>query len=143
MTMTHPPRLRVIHGGLREPGRPAVAPVPDTHGEPSRRWSASEALLGGYCLVAVATTAAVAAGGTGHPLVVLAVFASALLAAATRLTLPAALGSGMIAWLFYDGFVIGRHGHLAWGGTREAWWLLAFLGAALCGSVLGRVRHHG
>jgi hypothetical protein len=143
MAMTHPPRLRVIPGGLGEPGRPTAAPVPDTHSEPPRRWPAPEALLAGYCLVAAATMAAVAVGGTGHPLVVLAVLACALLAAGTRLTLPAALGSGVIAWLYYDGFIIGRHGDLAWGGTREAWWLLALLGAALCGSALGRVRHHG
>ena len=47
------------------------------------------------------------------------------------------------ATLFYDGFIIGRQGHLAWGGTREVWWILVLLGGALCGWALGRVRHHG
>jgi hypothetical protein len=142
MPVTHPPRLRVIPGGLSEPGRLPAA-VPGRDGESLRRWRLPEGLLAVYCLSAVATTAAVAAGGTRHPLVALAVLASALLAATAHLTFGAALAAGGIAWLFFDGFVIGRHGNLAWGGTREVWWILVLLGGALCGWVLGQLRHHG
>ena len=141
MAMTHPRRLRVIPGGLSEPGRLPAA-VRDTQGVSRRRWHTPEGLLAVYCLAAVATMAAVAAGGTRHPLVVLVVLASVLLAAGMRLNPYAALAAGVIGWLFYDGFIVGRHGNLAWAGAREGWWLLVLLGVALCGSVLGRVRHH-
>jgi hypothetical protein len=142
MATAHPHQLRVIPGGLAESGPP---PALDEEAEPPRRWGNAEGTLAGYCVVAAATIAAVAAGGTRHPLVALVVLALAVLAAARRMRLPASLASGVMAWLFYDGFVIGRHGDLAWTGEREAWWLLVLVAAAACGSVLGRImpRQHG
>jgi K+-sensing histidine kinase KdpD len=138
MATAHPRQLRVIPGGLAEAG---PRPVLDEQTS-SRRGRAAEGALAGYCVVAAATIAAVAAGGTRHPLVALVVLALAVLAAARKMTLPAGLASGVMAWLFYDGFVIGRHGDLAWTGAREAWWLLVLVAAAAFGSALGLWTRH-
>jgi hypothetical protein len=109
----------------------------------ARQLRVSEGLLAGYGVAAVATLAGVALGGTGHPLLAFAVLELAVLAAATKMPLPAALGSAAVAWLFYDGFVIGRHGHLAWEGDRGAWWLLVLVAAGACGFALGWARQRG
>jgi K+-sensing histidine kinase KdpD len=139
MATTHSRQLRVIRGGLAERGPRAVL---DEQAESTRRWGNAEGMLAGYCVIAAATIAVVAAGGTRHPLVALVVLALALLAATRRMTLPASLACGVMAWLFYDGFVIGRHGDLAWAGVREAWWLLVLLATAACGTALGhRILH--
>jgi hypothetical protein len=116
--------------GTRDAGRGALW----------RRWRLSEGALAGYCAAAAATTVAVGAGGTRHPVVALTVLAMAMLAVALRMTLPAALASGVIGWLFYDGFVIGRHAHLVMGGASgplAGWSLLVVVAAALCGSAVG------
>jgi hypothetical protein len=134
MATTHSPQLRVIPGGLAGSAPTAIAA--ERTGPPPW-WRNAEGVLAGYCVVAVATAAAVATGGTRHPLVALAVLAFALLVAASRMTLPVAGASGTLAWLFYDGFVIGRHGDLAWAGVREAWWLLALVAVATGGWALG------
>jgi hypothetical protein len=134
MAAIHSPQLRVIPGGQADSAPPAI--VEEQTGPPPR-WRNVEGVLAGYCVVAVATAVAVAAGGTRHPLVALAVLAFALLAAASRMTLPVGLASGILAWLFYDGFVIGRHGDLAWAGERGAWWLAILLAVTACGRALG------
>ena len=54
-----------------------------------------------------------------------------------RMTMPAALASGVIGWLFYDGFLIGRHADLVLGRPLAGWSLLVLVAAALCGSALG------
>ena len=116
------------------------------HGGPggSRRgFRHAYGLLTGYCVAAVATAIAVAEGGTRHPVVAIAVLACALLAAGTRMTLPVALASGVIGWLFFDGFVIGRHANLGWDGGREVWWLLVLVAAAGSGCALGRAYRRG
>ena len=133
MATIHAPRLRVIPGGMAHAPRAIYEEQPG----PPRRWRNAEGALAGYCLVAVATAAAVAAGGNRHPLVALVVLASALLVAARRMTLPVALASAAMAWLFYDGFIAGRHADLAWTGVRETWWVLVLMAAAACGWALG------
>ncbi len=152
MAATHSPRLRVIPGGagaVAEPGQRRAglrdsAAVEELGGLPEspRRWTQSQGPLAGYCVAAAATAVAVLAGGTRHPLVALAILAFALLVAARRMTLPTALASGGMAWLFYDGFIIGRHAQLVWDGARGAWWLLVLVAAAVCGSLVGQARHH-
>jgi hypothetical protein len=148
MAATHPPRLRVIHGGadaLAEPGQRRAPGLGDSAAvealgelpESPRRLRHADGPLAGYCVAAAATAVAVLAGGTRHPLVALAVLAFALLVAARRMTLPAALASGGMAWLFYDGFIIGRHAQLAWAGARGGLWLLVLVAAAVCASVTG------
>jgi hypothetical protein len=109
----------------------------------SRRLRAPEGLLAGYGAAAVATLAGVALGGTGHPKLALAVLQLAVLVAATKMSLPVALVSAVVAWLFYDGFVIGRHGNLAWEGASGEWWLLVLVATAACGFALGWARHQG
>ncbi len=136
MATAHWPRLRVIPGQTR-------APAAGRHGESWRRWRMPEAAAAGYCAAAVATTAAIVAGGTRHPVVALAVLALAALGVALRMTLLAALACGGISWLFYDGFIIGRHAHLVWKGPLTGWSLLVLAVVALCGSVLGRTWNHG
>ena len=118
----------MIPGGLADSAPPAIL---EEQTGPPPRWRNAEGALAGYCVVAVATAAAVTAGGTRHPLVALAVLAFALLVAASRMTLPVGLASAIMAWLFYDGFIIGRHADLAWAGVREAWWLAVLLAAAV------------
>jgi hypothetical protein len=135
MASVHRPRLSVIQGGLSlGDHRP---------GESRRRWRRAEGSLAGYCVAAAGTAVAVAAGGTRHPVGALAVLALAVVIAAGRMTLTAALASGAICWLFWDGFVIGRHGDLVWHGPFVAWSLLVLGAAALSGFVLGRMRHRG
>jgi hypothetical protein len=126
----------VVHGGPGGPGGPGR---PDGS---RRRFRRAAGPLTGYCAAAAGTAVAVAAGGTRHPVAAIAVVALVLLAAATRMTLPAALISGAIGWFFYDGFVIGRHASLGWDGVREVWWLLILMAAAGCGYALGRVFAH-
>jgi hypothetical protein len=59
--------------------------------------------------------------------------------AAARASWPVAATTGVIAWLFYAGFIIGRHAVLAWDGTA-AWWRLAIcVGAAIAGCATGRL----
>jgi len=135
MATAHSRQLHVIRGGLTEAAPPAV--LDDEEERSPRRWPIAEGALAGYAVAAVATIVAVAAGGTRHPLVALAVLAFALLIVARRMTLLAGLASGVTGWLFYDGFIIGRHGDLAWAGVREAWWLLVLIAAAAFGSACG------
>ena len=94
------------------------------------RWPASAGLLTGYCAAAAATLVAVGAGGTRHPLTALVLLACVAAAVASRVTVPAAIACGGIAWLFFDGFVIGRHADLGWQGAASGWQIAACVGAA-------------
>jgi outer membrane protein assembly factor BamB len=58
------------------------------------------------------TGIAVAAGGTRRPAMALAILAVAALLLAARATAPAAAGLAVLAWLFYSGFIAGRHANL-------------------------------
>lgn len=149
------PRLRVIPGGLNETRRSAAAVYGGEGGSSWREaasdrdggsswWRTADGLLAGYGLAAVVTMVAVAVGGTRHPGIAAAGLALAMFVAARRMSLPAAIASGGIGWLFYDGFIVGRHGDLVWGhGAGAAWWLLVLVAAAGCGSALAHARHHG
>jgi hypothetical protein len=95
----------------------------------------STGLLVGFCASAVATVAAVAAGGTHRPGIALGLMAIVVCVVATRMTAPVALATGAMGWLFYAGFIIGRHAQLAWHGAADAQWLGILLGAALCGAA--------
>lgn len=106
-------------------------------GAGSPPWSWPLALLAAYAGAAVVTGVAAAAGGDRHPAAALAAYA--LLAAgaclpASPLVVPAAAA---IAWLFDDGFMIGRHAILAWPGMAGLWRLAILLAAAAAGSALG------
>jgi hypothetical protein len=100
-----------------------------------RTWPTSTGLLAGYCALAAATAAAVAAGGTYRPGIALGLLAVVAFAVATRTTLPVALITGATGWLFCAGFITGRHAQLAWHGAADVRRLGILLGAALCGTA--------
>jgi hypothetical protein len=100
----------------------------------------STGLLVGYCGLAAATGLAVVAGGTRHPTVALGLLGLAVLVIAVRMSWPGALGVGVLGWLFYDGFFIGRHAQLAWHGAADLRSLGILLGAAAGGCALSFVR---
>lgn len=51
----------------------------------------------------------------------------------------AAPAGALILWLFYDGFLIGRHGDLAWHGAMDGWRLGVIAAGAIGGLLVGRV----
>lgn len=88
---------------------------------------------------AVATTLLAATGGTRHPgadLVAYVLPAGALGLGARWWAAPAA---AVVLWLFYDGFLVGRHGVLTWHGTIDGWRLGLIVAGALGGLLIGRV----
>jgi hypothetical protein len=103
-------------------------------------WVGSAALLVGFCVVAGATGLAVAAGGTRWPPAALGALAAAVLVVAVQTSPTAAVGLGGIGYLFFDGFIVGRHAQLAWPGLSGLWPLAALTGVALTGSLLGWAR---
>jgi hypothetical protein len=102
--------------------------------------AASTGLLAGYCGLAVATGLAIAVGGTRRHVVALGVLGLAVLVVAMRTSWPASLGVGALGWLFYDGFFVGRHAHLAWHGVADLRALGALLGAAAGGIAVSWAR---
>lgn len=103
---------------------------------PGRRtWVASTGLLAAYFASAAATTVAVADGGTHRPGFALGLLALAAFAVGLRATVLVALANDGISWLFYAGFITGRHANLAWQGTADIRRLGILTGAALCGTA--------
>jgi hypothetical protein len=101
-----------------------------------RTWALPGSLLAGYGGLAVATGIAVAAGGTRQPGLALAVLAVAALLLATQAKALAVAALGPMAWLFYAGFIAGRHGGLTWGGTADVWRFGTLTGSAVIGAGL-------
>jgi hypothetical protein len=79
--------------------------------------------------------------GTRHPAAALVAYGllAAVVAASTRPA--AAAGVAVIAWMFDNGFIVGRHAVLSWHGTAEARRLAILLAvaAAVLGSHIRRV----
>jgi hypothetical protein len=109
-------------------------------GRPPR--PASAGLLTGYCAVAATTALAVAAGAARRPGLGLALLGAAVLAVAVRTAASAAPGVGALGWLFYAGFITGRHADLAWHGTASLGPLAVLEGAAAAGVALSWLRGH-
>jgi hypothetical protein len=105
-----------------------------------RTWAAANGLLAGYAGLAGATAVAVIVSGTHQPGRALAVLAVAAFGIGTRATLPVALASGGMGWLFYSGFITGRHGDLVWQGTTDVKRIGILLGAAVCGVAVSWLR---
>jgi hypothetical protein len=104
-------------------------------------WSASSGLLAAYAGSAAVTAVVVVAGGTRHPAAAMVAYGllAAVVAAYTRPA--AAAGVALMAWLFDDGFIIGRHAHLSWHGAADVRRLVILLAACAGGSMLGaRIR---
>jgi hypothetical protein len=96
-------------------------------------WSSPTGMLAGYCALAGATGIAVAVGGTRRPGMALGILAAVTLLVAARSTVWAAAGQSIGAWLFYAGFIAGRHGDLTWQGTADGWRLGVLAGSAAVG----------
>jgi len=79
----------------------------------------------------------VLAGGTRHPATALAAYGllAAVVAASTRPA--AAAGVALIAWMFDNGFIVGRHADLSWHGAADARRLAILLAAAAAAAMLG------
>lgn len=95
--------------------------------------------LAACCADALVTAVAVTAGGTRHLLLAITIVSFGVLLAAISLRPLAALANAGIAWLLFDGFLVGRHAVLGWDGTREWWWMTALAGAAMCGIAIAKM----
>jgi hypothetical protein len=119
------------------PGRSAGGASP-LHAPPARYcWPASSGLLAAYAGSAAVTTVVVLAGATRHPAAAMAAYGllTAVVAASTRPA--AAAGVALIAWMFDNGFIIGRHADLSWHGAADARRLAILLTAAAAAAMLG------
>ncbi|GAA1959709.1 hypothetical protein GCM10009838_15070 [Catenulispora subtropica] len=106
---------------------------PDSRLEPVA--TLSTAFIGGI----VATAGLAAIGGTRHVDVDLAAYVGLAAVLGLGARWWAAPTAAFILWLFYDGFLVGRHGDLVWHGAMDGW-RLGFIGAgALGGLLMGRV----
>ena len=106
---------------------------------PSARhcWSASSGLLAAYAGSAAVTAVVALAGGTRHPAAALAAYGllAAVVAASTRPA--AAAGVALTAWMFDNGFIVGRHADLSWHGAADARRLAILLAAAAAAAMFG------
>jgi len=119
------------------PGRRAGGASP-TNAPPARHcWSASSGLLAAYADSAAVTAVVALAGGTRHPAAALAAYGllAAVVAASTRPA--AAAGVALIAWMFANGFIVGRHADLSWHGAADGRRLAILLAAAAAAAMLG------
>lgn len=133
---------RTSSPGARPARRQIVAVLRPTAAIPS--WPPSYALLATFAAAIVVTAVVVLAGGTHHPAVALAAYAVLALVASLPAPLAVAPGSAAIAWLFDNGFIIGRHAVLSWHATADGERLGILLAAAMAGWALGtpaRRRH--
>ncbi|MEY9913479.1 type IV secretory pathway TrbD component [Catenulispora sp. MAP12-49] len=91
-------------------------------------------------VAAMAVTILLAAtGGTRHvdaDLIAYGVLAAVLGFGARWWTAGA---GALILWLYYDGFLVGRHGELVWQGNIDAWRLGVITACAAGGLLVGRV----
>jgi hypothetical protein len=120
----------------RNAGQPGYVSSDVRETDPGRQtWAASTSLLAAYCVSAATTVVAVTAGGTHRPGFALGLLAAAAFAVGLRATVPVGLAAGGMGWLFYAGFITGRHAQLAWHGTADVQRLGILAGAALCGAA--------
>ena len=125
--------------------RPSAAHPPHTS---SARpcWAVSYGLLAAYAGSAAVTAAVVLAGGTRHPAAALAAYGLLAAVVAARTRPAAAAGIALIAWMFDNGFIIGRHASLSWHGAADVRRLTLLLAVAAAASMLGpriRAARHG
>jgi putative intracellular protease/amidase len=83
---------------------------------------------------AALTTVLVLAGGTRHLTFDIAAFA-ALAAVIGWRSRPTAAACAALAWLFFDGFLAGRHAELRWHGRDDVARLGLLIAAAAAASV--------
>ncbi len=78
----------------------------------------------------------VLAGGTRHPLAALICYLALTATISAQAALPWAVAVGATVWLFYDGFIVGRHAVLAW-STVDGLYLAVLIGVALLACATG------
>jgi hypothetical protein len=103
------------------------------------RWDVSISLGLAFCGSIAVTCVLAATGGTRRLSVDLIAYAALAAAVSVRtraLPIPAV---AVIAWLFYAGFLVGRHGEISWHGSIDVWRVAVIVGAAYCGAMIGRV----
>jgi hypothetical protein len=127
--------MRVAPGGRAGGASPLRA-------SPTRPcWPVSSGLLAAYAGSAAVTAVVALAGGTRHPAAALGAYGllAAVVAASTRPA--AAAGVALIAWMFDNGFIVGRHADLGWHGEADARRLAILLAAAAAAAMFGsRIR---
>lgn len=85
------------------------------------------------------TTLLAATGGTRHSDADLVAYVGLAVVIGLGARWWAAVSGALILWLFYDGFLVGRHGALAWHGSPDGWRLGIMAAGALGGLLIGRV----
>jgi hypothetical protein len=108
-----------------------------------RVFSVPLALVAAYGGGAVAAGLAFVAGGRQHPGLALAPFAVVVLLICARARPRAFPAVAAVAFLFYDGFVTGRSGDLAWHGSADGWRIAVLLAAGLAGAAVGQAGRRG
>jgi hypothetical protein len=119
------------------PGRRAGGASPQRAPSAHHCRPASSGLLAAYAGSAAVTAVVTLAGGTRHPAAALAAYGLlvAVVAASTRPA--AAAGVALIAWMFDNGFIVGRHADLSWHGAADARRLAILLVASAAAAMLG------
>ncbi len=119
--------------GSAEPCPPPDAPPRARGRAPVLAWP--WACIAGYLGGIVVTIVLVNQGGTRHLGFDVAAFA-ALAAVIGWFSRPlGGASAAVIAWLFFDGFLVGRHAQLSWHGTSDAWRLGLLAAIAILASV--------
>ncbi|MER5888716.1 hypothetical protein ABT160_33230 [Streptomyces sp. NPDC001941] len=117
---------RRIATGVRPVPSPAAAPL---------TWTAAAVGAAAFMGLLYALDAG---DETGFALAVLSLLA-ALLGLRGRFT--AAPGTALLCWMFLNVFGTAPTGELSWAGHRDPEWMACLLGAALLGTVTGRIAH--
>jgi len=108
------------------------------HASPARHcWPASSGLLAAYAGSAAVTAIAVLAGGTHHPATALIAYELLAAVVAARTRPAAAVGVALIAWMFDNGFIVGRHADLGWHGSADVRRLAILLAVAVVAALVG------
>ena len=108
------------------------------HASPARHcWPASSGLLAAYAGSAAVTAIAVLAGGTHHPATALIAYELLAAVVAARTRPAAAVGVALIAWMFHNGFIVGRHADLGWHGSADVRRLAILLAVAVVAALVG------
>lgn len=89
----------------------------------------------GFVAGIAATGIAVLAGATQHPVVSVVLLAAAVAGVSAVSTPAAAIATATVSWFLYDGFVLGRHGTLAF-TALSAWAALVLVSVAVVTALI-------
>jgi hypothetical protein len=106
---------------------------------PANSWDPAITLLAAFGGAIILTGILAFEGGTRRldvDLVPFALLAAAVAFRSRAVVVPGVIG---IAWFYYSGFLVNRHGELLWHGTVDGWRLATIAVGGFCGSLLSRV----